>query len=567
MRKPVIVVLTSIVLLFSFQYCSQRGRNKTHPNGVTSVIDNFTFPAPVNAPFPFPDIKIPAIPDKKFNILDFGATEGGEVNCSIAIKDAIAEAAKQGGGIVVIPGGKWLTGPIHLESNINLHLEEGATLLFSQKFEDYLPTVLWRHEGIECYSFSPFIYAVDKENIAITGKGIFEGRGKAWWEYRQRNHQEYYRNAVRELRQMAKDGAPVEDRIFDGRGEKFICPPFLVPIHCRNVWIEGVTFRYGAFWTIVPTYCENVVVRNVTVKTSGTYGDTPNGDGINPCSSRNVLIENCILDTGDDCIAIKSGKDTDGRRINIPTENVVVRNVTGYRGHGGVVIGSEISGGIKNVYAYNCNFNGTDRMVRLKAARGRGGYVKNVWYENLKADTIEEEAIRLNLLYHGERLPEQPVDVTTPVFENIHIKNISCKYSKQNAIQILGIPEMKIRNVTIDSVSITSDKGIEIIDAHNIVLRNIQVLPHSTRLLAIDFSDSIFIEGLHTKESRDNSIPISINESQQIQIKNFTCTSAPDILVEIKGRLTGEILLDKKSFNISNITLKDDVRKENIKIE
>ncbi|MBN1180776.1 MAG: glycoside hydrolase family 28 protein [Bacteroidales bacterium] len=522
-------------------------------NGVIAVIENFKYPDTIIAPFSFPAIQVPNIPNKRYSILGYGAQNGGKLDCTEAIKETIAEASRNGGGIVVIPEGIWLTGPIHLESNINLYLEEGAQVIFSQNFEDYLPAVLWRHEGIEVYSYSPFIYAIDKENIAITGKGEFHGQGKAWWDYRFTEKQKYYSGSVKRLQKMGEEGIPVQDRIFDSLGYKFLCPPFVAPVRCKNIWIEGVTFKYGAFWTITPTYCENVVIRNINIETFGDYGHTPNGDGVNPSSSKNVLIENSILDTGDDCIAIKSGKNKDGRRVGMSTENVIVRNVTGYKGHGGVVIGSEISGGVQNVYAYNCNFFGTERIIRIKAERGRGGFVRNCWYENMQADTIEKEAIRLNLLYSGKRLPEMDVDETTPRIENIHIKNVTCKYSKRNAIQLLGIPEMMISNVYFDSINIVADKGIEINDARNIYLDKIYIEPISTSLLRVNYSSNIKVDNMHSATVREDKMPIKVLDSKNIQLSNVSILSNHPKILEISGSISDSIFLDKGSFNSDQI--------------
>ena len=536
-------------------------------NGVKAVIKNFEYPDTVIAPFKFPKIEVPDIPNKQFSIIEYGAQNGGKFDCTEAIKETIKAASKEGGGIVVIPAGKWLTGPIHLESNINLYLEDSAKVLFSQDYNDYLPVVLWRHEGIEVYSYSPFIYAIDKENIAITGNGEFYGQGKAWWDYRFTENQKYYHGSIERLRKMGEDGIPVEERVFDSLGFKFLCPPFVAPIRCKNIWIEGVTFKYGAFWTITPTYCENVVIRNINVETHGKYGHTPNGDGINPSSCKNVLIENCILDTGDDCIAIKSGKNGDGRRVGIATENIVVRNVTGLKGHGGIVIGSEMSGGVQNVYAYNCNFNGTDRIIRIKAERGRGGYVRNCWYENITADTIEREAIRINLLYNGKRMPVKEVDETTPVFENIFIKDVRCKYSKRNAIQLVGIPESFIRNVHIDSVTIMADKGIEITDAKGIYLTNINIDPVSTPLLKIESSSEIDVDGLYCNSVKRDKIPISITDAQYIKLSNVDIKSEHDKVLNVSGQKTDSIILDINSFNMSGINFIEGATKKSITIK
>jgi polygalacturonase len=246
-------------------------------------------------------------------------------------------------------------------------------------------------------------------------------------------------------------------------------------MNCRNVLVEGVTFRYGAFWTITPTYCENVIVRRVRIQTAGEYGHTPNGDGVDPSSCKNVLIEYCEFDTGDDCIAIKAGRDTDGLRVNRPTENVVIRHCRGLQGHGGVVLGSETSAGIRNVFAYDCQFNGTERVVRLKSARGRGGILENMWFRDLRGDSIELQALHLNLLYTGTRFPERPIDRTTPIFRNLHFSNIAVTNGRTYGIEILGLPEMPVENVTFDSIRIEGKLGIHAVDARRIRFRTLTI--------------------------------------------------------------------------------------------
>ena len=214
-----------------------------------------------------------------------------------------------------------------------------------------------------------------------------------------------------------------------------------------------MTFKYGAFWTVNPSFCEDLIVRGINILTEGEYGHTPNGDGINPNSCQNVLIEYNTISTGDDCITIKSGRNKDGRRIGIPCKNILIRHNKGLQGHGGIVIGSEMSGGVENVYAYDCRFNGTDRVIRIKTDRGRGAYIRNCWFKDISADTIQREAIRINLLYSGgDRLPEQEVSSGTPVVENIHYENIRCEYAKRNIIQIIGLPEMPVNHVSFKDI-------------------------------------------------------------------------------------------------------------------
>jgi polygalacturonase len=458
----------------------------------------------------------PVFPDAKVSITDFGAQVGGIFKNTQAINTAIKQLSESGGGTVVIPKGTWLTGPIVLLSNINLHLEEGSELLFSQDFDDYLPAVLTNWEGSEVYAYSPFIYAYKQENIAVTGKGVLNGQGKPWWEQRWKTKR---RNGG-VLHEMNEQQVPLSQRRFDTL-ENYLPPVFFGPVYCKNVLLEGVTFRYGAFWTINPSFCENIIVRGLYILTNGDYGDTPNGDGINPNSCQNVLIEYNKLDTGDDCITIKSGRNKDGRRIGIPSKNILIRHNTGLQGHGGIVIGSEMSGGVENVYAHDCRFNGTDRVIRIKTARGRGGYVKNCWFKDISADTIEREAIRINMMYTGgDRLPAQEVNPGTPVIENLHYENIHCDFAKRNVIQIIGIPEMPVKNVALKNIKIGGNRGIEIRDAKNIILENLFVSNKEGSFANISFSESITMNHIEIVNTDETNIPFVIHAVQNSSIEN-----------------------------------------------
>ncbi|MGA9406990.1 MAG: glycoside hydrolase family 28 protein [Bacteroidota bacterium] len=447
---------------------------------------------PIEAPFEMPQIARPFFADRIYNIREFGAKEGGVVKNTEAIRKAINAASKAGGGRVVVPAGRWLTGAIHLESNVDLYIAKGAELLFSQDPNDYLPAVFSRHEDTECYKYSAFIYADHKTNIAITGEGTLNGQGKPWWNWKNS------KKGSQELAMMVDKNVPIRERVFDGTDGRVLRPAFFQPMNCSNILVEGVTFLYGAFWTITPTYCENIIVRKVKIITDGPYGRTPNGDGVDPSSCKNVLIEYCEFCTGDDCIAIKSGRDKDGMRVDVPTEDVVIRHCVGLQGHGGIVIGSETSGGIRNVYAFDCRFHGTERIVRIKTARGRGGTVEKMWFRNLSADTVQQEALRINMLYTGSRLPAEAVTNATPRIRDIHYSNISCSYGKKAAIEILGLPEMPVEDVTFDSIAIVSTKGIACSDADMIEFRNIAVRPEWGPLLSILDCSKINVNGMQT---------------------------------------------------------------------
>jgi polygalacturonase len=344
-------------------------------------------------------IRPPSFPHRDFPITRYGAQPG---DASGGIRKAIGACAAAGGGRVVVPPGKFLTGPIHLKSRVNLHLAEGATLLFRREPEAYLPAVFTRWEGMECMNFSPFIYAFGQSDIAITGAGTLDGNSAhdAWWPWKGRRqygwtqgepHQE---PARARLMQMIEEDVPVEKRVF-GPGD-YLRPQFIQPYKCQNVLVEGVTIVRSPMWEIHPVLCRNVTVRKVNIVTHG-----PNNDGCNPESSADVLIEGCGFDTGDDCIAIKSGRNRDGRRINAPSENIVIRNCRMKDGHGGVTIGSEASGGVRNVFAEDCRMDSPrlERALRFKTNAVRGGVIENVCMRRVTIGEVSGAVIDADFHY------------------------------------------------------------------------------------------------------------------------------------------------------------------------
>ena len=485
---------------------------------------------PFKTPFGNFKFQRPNFPNKSVNISEFGAKEGGRFKNTQAINSAIKKISKDGGGKVIVSKGTWLTGPIVLLSNVNLYLEEGAEILFSQDFNDYLPAVLANFEGSEVYMYSPFIYAYKQENIAITGKGVLNGQGKPWWEQRK---SPAFGN--QKLIDMNENEVPLKDRLFDSL-TNYLPPNFFGPLNCKHVLLEGVSFKYGAFWTINPSFCEDVIVRNINIETEGDYGHTPNGDGINPNSCQNVLIEYNTISTGDDCITIKSGRNKDGRRIGLPAKNILIRHNKGLRGHGGIVIGSEMSGGVENLYAYNCQFNGTDRVIRIKTDRGRGAYIKNCWFNDISADTIQREAIRINMLYSGgKRLPQQEVTGGTPVIENINFENIRCNYAKGNVIQIIGLPEMPVNKVSFKNLNLGGRIGIDINDAKNIIFDNLTISNKEGTPASIMYSDNITINKLKIVETENEKLPIILNDIHHFKMTNLDYPSDKE-LVKISGK-------------------------------
>ncbi len=353
-------------------------------------------------------IKAPQFPARDFPITDFGAAAGGQADCTDAIAKAIAACHAAGGGRVVVPAGLWLTGAIHLRSNVNLHVSDGATLLFSTDPAKYLPVVFTRWEGTECMNYSPLIYAFEQENIAVTGTGTLDGQAsdENWWAWARRDEQRRS-PAVPDATALvvsADQGVPVAQRVY-GAGH-FLRPNFFQPYRCKNVLIDGLHIRRSPMWEIHPVLCTNVIVRNLDISTHG-----PNNDGCDPEASRDVLIEGCTFDTGDDCIAIKSGRNDDGRRVGVPVENIVIRRCVMKDGHGGVVIGSEVAGGCRNIFAEDCTMDSPqlERVLRVKSNARRGGTLENFFLRNITVGTVAEAIVTVDFLYEeGANGPHKP---------------------------------------------------------------------------------------------------------------------------------------------------------------
>ncbi|WP_342493091.1 glycoside hydrolase family 28 protein [Bacillus sp. FSL W7-1346] len=353
-------------------------------------------------------IKAPKFPDREFNVIHYGADNKGIELSTNAIQSAIDDAHRLKGGRVLIPEGTFLTGALELKSNVELHLHEDAYVTFSQDTRDYLPLVLTRYEGIELYNYSPLIYAHHAENIAITGAGTLDGRGDEhhWWPWKYGTNGQPSQDRDRQLLfEMAEKRIPVEERVF-GEGH-YLRSSFIQPYNCQNILIEGVTVKDSPMWQVHPVLSENVIVRGVII-----IGHGPNTDGVNPESCRHVLIEDCYFDNGDDCIAIKSGRNEDGRRIGVPSENIVIRRNTMRDGHGGVTIGSEISGGVKYVYAEDnvMDSPNLDRALRIKTNSVRGGTIEHIYFKNNLVKSLKHEVVCIDMMYEeGDAGPHRPV--------------------------------------------------------------------------------------------------------------------------------------------------------------
>ena len=389
----------------------------------------------------------PTFPQRDFDITRYGAVAGdADTDNTAAIRRAIDACSAAGGGRVVVPAGRFVTGAIHLKSNVNLHVSRGATLAFSRDTKAYLPAVFTRFEGMELMNYSPLIYAFEQQNIGVSGEGTLDGQASNayWWPWKGSTDYGWARGGPNQLpaRQrlftMAEQGVPVAQRVF-GQGD-YLRPSFIEPYRCRNVLIENVRIINSPMWEVHPVLCQNVTVRGLSIVTHG-----PNNDGCNPESCRDVLIERCVFDTGDDCIAIKSGRNADGRRINVPSENIIVRNCEMKDGHGGVTIGSEISGGCWNVFAYDCRMDSPqlDRALRFKNNAMRGGLIEHVYMKDVQVGQVADSVLSIDFYYEeGDKGP------FTPIARDIEMLRVSSKKSPY-ALVLRGFPASTIDNVRV----------------------------------------------------------------------------------------------------------------------
>lgn len=407
----------------------------------------------VKAPFPMPPIQVPVFPARDFPVTDFGVKEGSDI--SAAIREAIAACHKAGGGRVVIPAGTWKTGKIHFKSNVNLHLKKEAKLVFSGDPKDYLPAVRSSWEGYECFNYSPLVYAFDCENLAITGEGTLQAEMDTWkkWMSRPPAHME----ALKKLYTMASTQVPVENRQM-AESENNLRPQFIQFNRCRNVLIEGVKIRNSPFWTVHLLLCDSVAVRGLDI-----YAHGHNNDGIDPENTRNLLVENCRFDQGDDAIAIKSGSNHDGWRLSTPTENVVIRNCTVVEGHQLVAIGSELSSGIRNVYVHDCRFvpgYKPHNLLFIKTNHRRGGFVENIHMENIEADATRHSVlgIETDVLYQWKTLVPTYEERITKI-RSVHVRNVKLAETGRAAFRILGDERAPVEDVFLDNITIGKVHG------------------------------------------------------------------------------------------------------------
>lgn len=519
--------------------------------------------------FSMPELKIPRFPNREFLITEFGAKGDGITINTEAFAKAIQACEKSGGGKVIVPAGLWLTGPISLKSNVNLHLMQGAHVQFTKNFEDY-PLVETTYEGTKQYRCTSPISGFNLENIAITGDGIIDGGGEAWRPVKK------YKLTANQWKELIASGGVVDksgntwwpsEQAMNGekilvelikskkeltkedyeKARDFLRPVMVNLVNCKNILLDGVTFQNSPAWNLHPLMSENIIVRNVTVR-NPWYSQ--NGDGIDVESCKNVVIYNSKFDVGDDAICMKSGKDEFGRKRGIPTENVIIADCIVYHGHGGFTIGSEMSGGVKNIKVSNCNFIGTDVGLRFKSTRGRGGVVENIFIENIYMKDIPTQAVSFNMYYGGAAPTEDisaeekskqsvafEINESTPIFRNIFLNNIYC-IGAEDAVVLQGLPEMPIKNIVLNNVFITSKKGISMFDAEEIKISETKII--------------------------SNEPAIKISQSKNVTIENFDSPGLHNVLLQLQGDKTTAIYLKgKNASEIMNKTkFAEDVKKD-----
>lgn len=459
-------------------------------------------------PFDMPVLQLPEFPARRVSIVDYGAISDGTTLNTQAIQAAIDDVSAQGGGYVDIPAGIWITGPIVLKNNVCLHTAHNALIQFTADFYKY-PIIDASFEGVDTKRCQSPISAISAENIAIIGQGVFNGTGDAWrplkkskvtsaqWKAKieqggvlsDDGNTWWPTEGAKYAQQFCRDQNVPEGFTTDEEWEyvrAFLRPVMVNLIKCKNILLDGVTFENSPAWNLHPLMCENVIMNNLTVR-NPWYSQ--NGDGVDVESCKNTIIRNCNFDVGDDAICMKSGKNEDGRKRAIPTENVIVDGCTVYHGHGGFVVGSEMSGGISNIYVADCLFIGTDVGLRFKSTRGRGGIVENIHIKNINMANIATDPLLFDLFYGGKGAGEETdeeiaaraaapvpeVTIETPQFKDIYIENIMCNGAKR-AMYFNGLPEMKIKNVHISNAVIKADKGAEFHQTDGLTINNMQII-------------------------------------------------------------------------------------------
>jgi len=509
-------------------------------------------------PFAMGEVEIPNIPSKQISIAEFGAIGDGTTDNSSAFSAAIRRCAENGGGVVEVPPGLWMTGPIRLESRTELRLDSGAVVIFSRRFEDY-PMFARPKSGVKCM---PMIYGSSLTDVAITGKGMFDGNGqywrpvkkekttekqwkqllasggavspdgKIWWPSKEAmNGQEF----IKELRKTAKKPSPA---LYAGARE-FLRPVMLALDDCRRVLLDGPTFANAPGWTLAPTRCEEVVIRNVTVN-NPWWGQNTDGLDINSC--RDLVLYNSVLSDGDDGICIKPGKPGDGHPGEPACENIVVANCTVYSAHGGFVIGSESYGGARNISVRNCTFVGTDIGLRFKSAKDRGGVIEKVYVDGIRMKDIANEAILFDMSYDNSLETEAGSDLL-PQYRDFHIENVACD-GASDALVIRGLPEMPVKDIHLKNLSITAARACTIEDAEQIEVVGMRVTMQSGPVWSITNSNSITLRGIVVPSNAEVYAKVSGSKSGQIVVDRRDYPAAGRGIELLDGAAASSVVVD-----------------------
>jgi DNA sulfur modification protein DndE len=511
-----------------------------------------------------PAVKTTSFKADTFSIAKFGAVADGQTLNTEAFRKAIEACNQKGGGVVLVPSGLWLTGPIELKNNVNLHLAKGSLVQFSANKADYkLFKTNW--EGVDAVRNQSPLYGADLENIAITGSGVFDGAGDAWrpvkkskmtetqWHDLQRSggvlneKKDTWYPSAQSLKGSTTDKPGV---IQPGREDiknyeeikDFLRPNMLVLQRCKRVLLEGFTIQNSPAWTIHPLLCDDIIIRNVTAR-NPWYGQ--NTDALDLESCRNGIVEGCTFDVGDDGLCMKSGRDEQGRKRGVPTENFIIRDCKVYHAHGGFVIGSEMSGGVRNLIVSNCSFIGTDVGLRFKTARGRGGVVENIFVDGVSMTDIAGEAILFDMYYAakdpvplaGEStappvIKAEPLNEGTPQFKSFYIKNVACK-GAETGILVRGLPEMSIKDISIENAVIESRKGLVCQEAENIRLKNVKLF------------------------SAETAPVMEVQNSRDITLDNITYTNGADVLMRVSGDRTKNVKLQNTNTKLAKKQLEE----------
>lgn len=535
MRKISTIFTLAVVWLLLSGSCIRPGNSKAKAE----------FDVYAGIEFEMPRVQEPVIPANEVNIKDFGAVSGGQVLNSEAFAAAIDAVTQKGGGKVVIPAGIWLTGPIILKSNLELYTDPGALVIFSTD-KDLYPIIETSFEGLDTWRCISPIYGKNLENIAFTGHGVWDGSGEAWrfvkrpkltdnqWKklvasggvVNERGNEWYPSEQFRIAHETANMNVPTG---LTTKEEYEAIRDFLRPVmvsiqNSKKVLFDGPTFQNSPAWCIHPLMVEDLTVRNITVRNPWF---SQNGDGIDIESCKNVVLYNSRFDVGDDAICIKSGKDEDGRRRGVPAENIIIRNNIVYHGHGGVTVGSEMSGGVRNMHVSNCTFMGTDVGLRFKSTRGRGGVVENIFISDVRMTNIPTQAISFDLYYGGKSVSEmladggqdiakeEPVTVETPQFKNILIRDITLKGAQQ-AVFLQGLPEMNLENVEIRDMLLEADNGITVIDADGVRISNVKLITKNATALEFYNAKNVQVSGFMSHSKAPETITVNGTKSENI---------------------------------------------------